>query len=126
MKEKNINTCSTGTSPIIMLGLGVSMSFFPHNTSSEVVKEGLHYDGLIAMERKHNTPMHFSTDEYIQTVYTVNYTDAPPKYSNPNIALLSMAQNFANEQKALDKDFSDALDSLYKNKINSLPSKSRF
>jgi len=126
--ENLINSSSTssnnGTSSLFYIGIGLSAVLLS-STSADPNQKGLSSNDLIAIERGYNPPMQFSTDEYIEATYKIKTIDKVV-YNSIDFSFIDLTQQFAQEQIALDSDFTGALDELLQSKINNKPTKRRF
>ena len=66
--NSNATSSNTSTSSLFYIGIGLS-AMLPNSTSAEPIQKGLSSSDLIAIERRYNPPMQFSTDEYIEATY---------------------------------------------------------
>lgn len=123
MMERIVNSSSTNSSSWIFLGMGLSM--FPTSTSAEPTHKEFSSEDLFAIEREYNTPMEFSTDEYVKNTYKVEFFERPI-YKNLDFAFVDLTQKFSERQINLDNDFVEALDELFASEKNEKPTKRRF
>lgn len=117
------NSSSTNTSSWIFLGVGLSM--FPTSTAAEPTNKEFSSEDLVAIESEYNTPMEFSTDEYVNKTYKMDFHERP-MYKNLDFAFLDLTQRFAEQQISLENDFIEALDELVTSKKYEKPTKRRF
>lgn len=84
-------------------------------------------ESLYAMEKEYNSPESVKTrvDSYVDFTYKMD-DNLSNKYSLVDYGFMNSVQKFAKEQVELDQEFAQALDELFKSKVNSKPSKKRF
>lgn len=111
---------STTSGTILLAGISFMSSSVLENKDHLFSEQELY-----ALELKYNAPefLKVRSDKYVSFAYdTVEYFYLK---QSQEIGFLNLMQTFADEQIELDKEFVQALDALFYDKINS-PSKLRF
>lgn len=122
--ENTITTSTTGTKPLYLIGIGLS-TILPNDTSAQPDFNELSSGELIAIESQYNAHMQFSTDEYLEMTYKMEFKEKP-LYESVDFSFMNLTQKFSEDQVVLEDDFTQVLDELFLSKLNNKPKKRRF